>query len=161
MNKYASAHNHCFRQGTTPPYTSFMRALSPFYPHRHQVPIHHEAVLFLIQEHERRLEQCGQRGHDREGERGGYQGGHLQLRFDYDCVSKQTTTGLTRTQYRTTLGIWVANNVQKTTATAKSATNASPTAPIAESSTTDPLRSTNLMAYTFDKKSVNFKQIDC
>jgi len=85
-----------------------MRTLSPFSANRHQVPIHHEAVLFLVQEHEWGLEQCDQRGHDRKGERGRYQGGHLQLRFDYDCVSKQTTTGLTRTQYKTILkeGNW-------------------------------------------------------
>lgn len=44
---------------------------------RHQVPIHHEAVLLVLEEHERRLEQCDQRGYDREGERGGAEGGNL------------------------------------------------------------------------------------
>lgn len=54
----------------SPPLSCFISYLSTYQrSHRHQVPIHHEAVLLLVEEHERRMEQRGQRGNDREGER--------------------------------------------------------------------------------------------
>lgn len=49
-------------------------------------------MLLLVEEHERRMEQRGQRGNDREGERWRRQGGDLQLRFDNHCVSAATAT---------------------------------------------------------------------
>lgn len=72
--------------------------------HRHQVPIHHEAMLLLVEEHERRMEQRGQRGNDREGERWRRQGGDLQLRFDNHCVSAATATAKQHTIRRSGIG---------------------------------------------------------